>query len=118
MGQLIQTFNDSGYKQAATQIKEIMVKNELEPEVKMKMINDLVVVDDSHAPSTQQNIMNALIFIACQNQTQINAMGVNKQMMIDQSEKIQELLNTNLNLEKQLQLLFYCSNKRESKRRW
>lgn len=105
MGQLIQTFNDSGYLEAAAQIKDIIVQDQLQPQTKMKMINDLVVLDDSHAPTTQQQIMNALVYIACQNQMQIHEMGVNKQMMAEQSDKIEELLKTNLNLSEQLKTL-------------
>lgn len=98
MGQIIQTFNDSGYIAAAYQIQNIMNQPEIDNETKMQLIKDLVITEDSYAPETEKNVMLALFYIASQNKDQIDLMN-------KQSEKMNQLLTQNSNLYEQVQKL-------------
>ena len=99
LGNMILQMNDCSYETAARMVKNILEQN-MSPEDKMTQIQNLVITREQYAPQAQERIMQALIFIASQNQQQTN--------------KLDQLLEDNLNLTKQLDILTAEKEKRIS----
>jgi integrase len=90
LGQLIIHENDSSYRTAAASIEQI-IKRDTDDATKLQEIQNLVIVRDEYAHQSQARIMQALIFIASQNN--------------QQSEKLDLLLEENAELTKKIDLL-------------
>lgn len=89
---VIQTINDSSYKEAASKITQILEK-ETDPQQAICEINDLFITTEEFKPQAQHEMMKAFVFIASQNQYQINQTKELSQTISQLVNRNNELLN-------------------------